>query len=90
MEAEGFVRVLGYGAMVFAGLLLAGPTAQVFRGKQAWGAVLGLWISGGGFLLIGVGLAFAASGAAPAVLPGIILTAVGQFVQQRAAKKGSR
>ena len=85
MEGHTLFGVLGYGALVFGLLVLGAPALQVLRGRKKWSAVVGLCIAGTGFILIGVGLLLAARGFASAVLPGILLTAVGHFVQQRAA-----
>jgi len=86
MEDPSLFNVLGYGALAFGLLVLGAPVLQVFRGRQRWSAIIGLCIAGSGFILIGVGLVLSARGFGSAVLPGILFTAVGHFVQQRAAK----
>lgn len=86
MEGPSLFRVLGYGALAFGLLVLGAPVLQVVRGRQRLSAVIGLCIAGTGFILIGVGLVLSARGFGSAVLPGILLTAIGHFVQQRAGK----
>jgi hypothetical protein len=82
--------LFGTGALIFAALLLALPIVQVARGGRSIRAVSGLLVAGCGFLLVGFGFVFADHGFGGLVLPGIIVTAVGHFWQQRVAGTGSR
>lgn len=86
MEAHPFFVGFGWLAVAFGCILLVLPSLQVLRGAQPARKVVGLLISGVGFLMFGSGLVFAQSGLASAVLPGIVLTTVGHLWQRRAAK----
>ena len=86
MEPHPFFLAFGWLAIAFGCLLLVLPSIQVLREVQPAKKVVGLLISGVGFLMFGTGLAFAHAGLSPAVLPGIVLTTVGHVWQRRATK----
>ena len=88
MGAPSFFVGLGWVALVFGVILLALPAIQVVRGVQTWSKVAGLLVSGVGFILLGSGFAFVHLGGADAILPGIVLTGVGQFWQRRITRDG--
>ena len=83
MDAVPIFRMLVTGTLVFAALLLSFPVIQVAKSAQPWRGVIGLWVSGWGFLLIGVGLHFADRGYGGVVLLGVATAGVGQFLQSR-------
>lgn len=66
-----------------AALLLVAPIALVVKGGKRWREVDGLWVSGWGFLLVGLGIVLADRGWGGLVLPGVITSVVGQVVQKR-------
>lgn len=78
------IRFLGVIAAVFAIALLGLPTLRVAQGRLAARHAAGLWISGGGFLLLALA-AFALEGAAAqtAVLVGVIAAVAGNVIQRR-------
>jgi hypothetical protein len=78
---------VGGGFLVFAVILLVTPLLLVAKGKKPWPEVSGLWIAGWGFLLMGAGTAMAEQGWGTLVVPGVIVTAVGQLVQRRATRR---
>ena len=90
MEAVVLLRPIGFGMMGFGVLLLAAPVIQVLRAVHPWRSVLGLWIAGWGFLLVGVGLGFADRGWGSAVLPGIVTVVVGHFIQSWVSRSSRR
>ena len=81
--------MLVIGTLVFAALLLSLPLIQVAKSAQPWRGVIGLWVSGWGFLLIGAGLHFADRGYGGVVLLGIAAAGVGQFLQSRNNRRRS-
>jgi len=87
LEAFAFLRPIGLGMLGFGVLLLAVPVIQVLRTVHPWRSLIGLWVAGVGFIMIGAGLAFADRGWGSAVLPGVIVTVVGHFVQSVASRK---
>lgn len=86
VEAVKILRVFSLAALAFAAVLLVAPAVQVLRGRQTVRAVAGLWISGVGFVLIGLGLAMLDRGLEGAVLLGVAVAGAGQLRQARAAK----
>jgi hypothetical protein len=88
MEADHIFRFLIIGTLVFAAFLLSLPLIQVAKKAQPWRGVVGLWVSGWGFLLIGVGLYFADRGFGGVVLLGVATAGVGQFLQARSGRRG--
>ena len=87
MDAVPIFRMLVTGTLIFAGLLLSLPLIQVAKSAQPWRGVIGLWISGWGFLLIGVGLHFADRGYGGVVLFGVATAGVGQLLQFRSNRR---
>ena len=88
MEADHTFRFLIIGTLVFAAFLLSLPLFQVATKAQPWRGVVGLWVSGWGFLLIGVGLYFADRGFGGVVILGIAAAGVGHFLQSRNSRRG--
>lgn len=78
------IRFLGVLAAVFALALLVLPTLRVLQGRLAPRFAVGLWISGGGFLLLTLA-AFVLEGDAAqlAVLVGVVAAIAGNVVQRR-------
>jgi hypothetical protein len=83
MDAVPIFRMLVTGTLILAALLLSLPVIQVAKSAQPWRGVIGLWVSGWGFLLIGVGLHFADRGYGGVVLLGVATAGVGHFLQSR-------
>ena len=84
MESGQIFRVLIVGTLAFAALLLSVPLIQVATSVRPWRGVLGLWVAGWGFLLIGIGLLFADRGWGGVVVFGVATAGVGHFLQSRA------
>lgn len=87
MDATGPLRYVAVGFEVFAAILLVVPVVLVFNGTRSWHDVWGLWVAGWGFLLMGVGTQFASRGWGDLVVFGVLVTAAGQLIQRRAAKR---
>ena len=87
MEAVYIFKTLIIGTLVFAALLLFLPVIQVAMKARPWRSVVGLWVSGWGFLLIGVGLHFANRGFGGVVVFGVAIAGVGQFLQSRNSRR---
>jgi hypothetical protein len=83
MEADHIFPLLIIGTLVFATLLLSLPLIQVAMKARPWRGVIGLWVSGWGFLLIGVGLHYADRGFGGVVILGVATAGVGHFLQAR-------
>jgi hypothetical protein len=83
MEADSIFPLLIAGTLVFATLLLTLPLIQVAMKARPWRSVIGLWVSGWGFLLIGVGLQYADNGFGGVVILGVATAGVGHFLQGR-------
>ncbi len=88
MEADHTIRFLIIGTLAFAAFLLSLPLVQVATKAQPWRGVVGLWVSGWGFLLIGVGLYFADRGFGGVVILGVASAGVGHFLQSRNSRRG--
>ncbi len=86
MEPVSILTRFGWAALLFGAVLVVAPCVQVARDVHPAKRVVGLWVAGSGFLLLGLGLAFPHYGLAPAVLPGIVLTVVGHVWQRRVMK----
>lgn len=84
MSAPAPLVVLGVVFLLFALTLLIAPLVLVVKRVRTWGGVLGLWISGWGFLLIGLGTALAYRGWGDLIIFGLVTTGVGHLVQRRA------
>ena len=90
MEPGQLFRLLIIGTLAFAALLLSLPVIQVAMSARPWRHVIGLWVSGWGFLLIGVGLFFADRGFGGVVVIGVATAGVGHFLQARyGGRRGS-
>lgn len=80
------IRHIGTGFLVFAALLLSAPLVLVAKRLRPWRSVVGLWVAGWGFLLIGAGTRWAELGWSGLVVPGVIVTTAGHLLQSRSAK----
>ena len=87
MEAGHIFKTLIIGTLVFAAFLLSLPVIQVAMKARPWRSVVGLWVSGWGFLLIGVGLHFANRGFGGVVVFGVATAGVGHFLQSRNSRR---
>lgn len=74
---------MGAAFVLFALVLLVTPPVLVAKGARPWRSVLGLWVAGWGFLLIGVGTYFAGQGWGNLVIAGVVLSGVGHLIQLR-------
>jgi hypothetical protein len=84
------MHVLGLIAAIFAALLIVLPAVRVAQGRLTPGRAAGLWIAGGGFLLLALA-AFVLRGdaAMTATLLGIAAAVGGNILQRRATRSGS-
>jgi hypothetical protein len=79
------LSLLGAGFAVFALILLVAPPILVAKKARSWHGVVGLWVAGWGFLLIGIGTYFAYRGWSNLVVVGVLVSGVGYLLQRRAA-----
>jgi hypothetical protein len=84
------MTIAGVFCALFAAALLLLPSWRVMRGELPRARAVGLWTSGCGFALLAA-TAFGAfrDRSGPAVMAGIILTIVGNFVQRRNTRRDS-
>jgi hypothetical protein len=81
------LHLLGGLAAAFAALLIVLPSLRVAQGRLRLREVLGLWVSGFGFLLLALAaLALSGEAARLAVLTGVIGAVTGNIVQRRNAR----
>jgi hypothetical protein len=84
------VQLLGGIAAAFALLLLVLPTLRVTQGRLSPRQALGLWISGGGFLLLALAaLVLTGDAARSATIAGVAAAVAGNIVQRRSARPGA-
>lgn len=86
-SASPLLTYVGFGFILFAGVLLAVPVALVLKRVQPWKGVIGLWVAGWGFLLIGLGVRWLDQGGGGFLVPGVIVTTVGHIIQRRFAAR---
>ena len=87
MDASRPLTLIGTGFLVLALLLLAVPVILVARKLRPWRGVVGLWVAGWGFLLVGVGIGYVGRGWGGLVVPGVALATVGHFMQWRLVRR---
>ena len=77
------LALIGVAFAVFAIVLLVIPPYLVGKKARSWRSVLGLWIAGWGFLLIGLGTYFAHRGWGNLAVFGVVVSGAGHLLQRR-------
>ena len=82
------LALMGAAFAAFALVLLVTPPILVVRKARPWRGVVGLWVAGWGFLLMGLGIYFAHRGWGNLVMLGVVVAGVGHLLQFRASGRG--
>ena len=72
---------------VFGVVLLVSPVLMVVKKARPWKSVMGLFIAGWGFMLLGAGTHFAYRGWGNLVVLGVLVTTAGHLVQSRSGPR---
>jgi hypothetical protein len=72
---------------IFGSILLVSPVLMVLKRARAWDGVVGLFIAGWGFMLLGAGTYFADRGWGNLVVLGVLVTTAGHLIQGRAGRR---
>ncbi len=78
------LAVMGAAFGLFGLILLVIPPMLVAKKRRPWSGVIGLWVAGWGFLMVGVGTYFAYRGWGDLVILGVAVSVVGHVIQRRA------
>lgn len=83
MDPVSPLSLIAAGFTVFAVVLLLAPVVLVAKKIRKWRGVMGLWIAGWGFLLIGVGTHLADRGWGSLAVAGVVVATAGHLLQRR-------